>query len=112
MRGKCGNIIRSYLHDRFQAVSVGSVVGDKLSVKHGVPQGSVLGPLLFIIYINDIDRLPLHGKSRMYADDTTLVYVYPNNETISRMMKEDIVMLEEYFARNQLTVNIDKTQII
>ena len=58
---------QSYLADRFQLVHLGGCVSDVALMKHGVPQGSILGPLFFTVFIND---LPLHVSS--YADDTTI----------------------------------------
>ena len=62
----------SYLSNRIQRVSYNEVVSDALPISTGVPQGSILGPLLFLIFINDMPNVIKHGKISMYADDTSL----------------------------------------
>ena len=63
---------KSYLSNRIQRVSYNEVVSDALPISTRVPQGSILGPLLFLIFINDMPNVIEHGKISMYADDTTL----------------------------------------
>ena len=72
IRGNALQLIKSYLSNRSQYVSALGENSDKLPVKFGVPQGSVLGPLLFIIYINDIHRSSNVGKCILFADDTIM----------------------------------------
>ena len=76
----------------------------------GVPQGSILGPLLFIVYINDIFKTVKHCKILSYADDTTLYYssIYPSN--IQMHLNEDVKTLTAWFSQNGLKVNAEKSQ--
>ena len=66
------NLLGSYLENRFQMCTVNGVLSKKNLVTCGIPQGSILGPLLFLIYINDLPSSLEHSSSRMFADDTTL----------------------------------------
>ena len=72
IRGNANNLIASYLSNRYQYVSVLGEDSEKLPVVYGVPRGSCLGPLLFIIYINDIRNSSIIGKFVLFADDTNI----------------------------------------
>ena len=91
---------RSYLLNRFQLVDVNGTFSDKLEINIGVPQGSILGPLLFILYINDIVGRCNHAQIDMYADDTTVAVADRNIDVI------------DWFCRNKLSLNADKTQVM
>lgn len=110
VRGPALEILRSYLSNRQQFVSVSGIHSSTLPITCGVPQGSVLGPLLFLVFINDMSQIPLIGKLFLFADDACLMYPGSNDTTTSRMMTSDLEMLSQYFARNQLQLNVSKTK--
>lgn len=69
IRGKAADLINSFLNNRKQFVSIGNVKSQLLDIDYGTPQGSTLGPILFLLYMNDIFKLKLQGKIVMFADD-------------------------------------------
>ena len=95
--GNLYNWIRSFLSHRKQTVSIGVSLSDSLSVQSGVPQGSVIGPLLFILFIDDLSRIDLLGsKLSMYADD---VKVYSSNPNF---LQSDLNAVVNFFEKRQL----------
>jgi hypothetical protein len=84
----------------------------KKIIEIGVPQGSVLGPILFLIYINDLPNLKLRGIPFLFADDTGIFYFGKSIENLQTLMQQDLKKLNEWFCNNLLTVNKDKTVYI
>ena len=80
----------SYLSDRKRQVFIDGVQSDFCNVTCGIPQGSILGPLLFTIYINDLPSCNLFSKPRMYADDTTLTTSAEDPCVLEHKMNYDI----------------------
>lgn len=109
-RGKSYDLLKSFLSDREQYVSIKGSKSDVLFNGFGTPQGSTLGPAIFILYINGIFLLKLHGKLVMFADDTTIVYCCNDPNKLAKMMQEDIETLHDWFNSNKLTLNIKKTK--
>lgn len=110
IRGTANALIRSYLSSREQFVHVNGATSDKCGLQVGVPQGSNLGPLLFLLYVNDLPKLPLHGKPHMYADDTALSYEAIDPEDMISKMQQDLCTLKAYFDENLLSLNLSKTK--
>lgn len=77
-----------------------------------MPQGSILGPLLFNVFINDIFELPLKGKLQLYADDAAIVYASNSTEQLFQDMQHDLNLIHRWFYDNSLTMNATKTKFI
>jgi len=110
VRGTALRWFKSYLCERFQAVTICNVSGDLQRVEFGVVQGSTLGPLLFLIYINNISNLNLLGKLILFADDTALILQGSTWDEVFRMACHDLHLLNKWFAENILTMNVIKTK--
>ena len=102
---------KSYLTNRKQFVSIKNKSSPLLDILLGVPQGSILGPLLFLIYIND---LPLSSKflSLLFADDTTLLFTHDDLKTLEEIINAEFRKICEYFRINRMVLHPDKTKFI
>lgn len=112
VRGNAHTLIESYLSNRKQIVEINGHRSSEKVINYGVPQGSILGPLLFIIYINDIFDLPLRGTLQLYADDAVLVYSSDNIDQLYVDMQHDLNLINQWFFHNGLTVNASKTKYL
>ena len=105
---------RSYLSNRTQVVRISTKISDPLPLASGVPQGSILGPMLFGIYVNDLPSTPRKCLTESYVDDTKLYMSFrPQDcgDTISAM-NEDLVSIRNWCFDNGLLLNPDKTKLI
>lgn len=109
LRGKIHSVLSSYLQDRMQSVRLNGICSDHLTLPCGVPQGTVLGPTLFILYIDDLFSLQTRGKTIAYADDTVMFYTAASWEELLETVNIDMVQVSKWFDSNLLTVNVSKT---
>ena len=103
-------IIENYLTNRKQSVQINGKTSSMLNINCGVPQGSVLGPLLFLIYINDLEMFLSNVHVSQYADDTVISYTDKNQQKINEILMENLTALAEWCEMNKLTVNVGKTK--
>lgn len=111
IKGKVLEWFKSYLQNRTQQVLYEDVLSSKMIVKYGVPQGSVLGPILFILYINDvIKQLEMDGcKCKLFADDM-IIYVHSDDVIdIEEKLNRNLVKIVKWMKRNSVKINSKKT---
>ena len=112
VRGNALSWFEDYLHDRSQYVTYKSSNSRSFAVKCGVPQGSVLGPLLFLIYINDITFSAPLLTYILFADDTNVLFSHRDLDTLITTLNSELVKLSRWFKSNKLSLNINKTNFI
>ena len=95
------NWFRSYLSNRKQQTFIDGVQSDFCNITCGIPQGSILGPLLFTIYINDLPSCNLFSKPRMYADDTTLTTSAEDPCVLEHKMNYDMNLIQSWLSGNK-----------
>ena len=93
VRGKANEWFRSYLNNRKQFVSISGQNSSLMEMKYGVPQGSVLGPLLFLVYINDLNQAIKYSKTRHFADDTNLLISNSSLKQLKKHLNKDLKTL-------------------
>ena len=112
------NLFSSYLENRKQYMEIDNIKSNMLSITTGVPQGSILGPLLFIIYINDFAQASKMFNFLIYADDITLsstLNVFSDNthdQNLESLINEELVKINDWLKINQLSLNVVKSKFM
>ena len=109
IRGVALKWVESYLSNRMQFVSINGVESSKKHMKYGVPQGSILGPLLFIIYINDIPNVAKIAQFILYADDANIILTGNSIAEVNQQLCELSKDLINWVDCNGLALNLKKT---
>ena len=111
-RGTFLNLIRSFITDRKYFVSANGTKSDTKTVNNGVPQGSTLGPLLFLIYVNDMSNSSDIFNFIQFADDTTASHRGKNRNAVIQTVKNELEKVLEWLTANKLIINLLKTHIM
>ena len=111
IRGIACDWFKSYLENRVQYVSYNSKDSDYMKIMCGVPQGSILGLLLFILYINDIVKVST-VLNPVLADDTSLFHAHTDFDTLIEEINEELQKITTWFHTNKLSLNIKKSNFI
>ena len=104
----------SYLSNRKFLVCIDNVFSEAGTLKYGVPQGSILGPLLFLLYVNDLPQSLSDAGSYLYADDTCIFYQHEDVKKIENVLNKEFSSLCQWFIDNKLSIHFgeDKTKSI
>ena len=105
-------MVLGYLRDRKQRVRVGAAESEWAEIQRGVPQGSILGPLLFILYVNDLPQAIQSGNVRQFADDTTVSVVRADKGDLEQCLVNDLKEMDNWVKANKLNLNVQKTKLL
>ena len=103
------NGFKSYLENRKQCVCYSDTLSAIMPITHGIPQGSILGPLLFILYINDLANVSANLFSILFADDTTVLIEGTNINPMIATLNCELAKLTEWLNANKLSINVSKS---
>ena len=112
IRGVVNQLFKSYLANRPISVKIGNICSNQHIINIGIPQGSVLGPLLFLIYINDLTNVSNKLSVLLFADDTTLSYSDYNYNSLISMVNSELKLIECWTKTNRLSLNVSKTYVL
>lgn len=112
IRGLSLNWFSTYLRNRYQVVRIGDGVSRPQTVMSGVPQGSTLGPLLFLIYVNDLLQLKITGRVYSFADDTSILFSAKSKTELVNKINFDLKLITSWFWEHKLHPNLNKTKIL
>ena len=114
IRGTALDWFNSYLSNRQQTVTIGNANSELKRISHGVPQGSILGPLLFLVFINDIYKSSNFFKFILFADDSTLSVVLPSQDPniVANELNNELEKLHKWLINNKICINDDKTKYV
>jgi hypothetical protein len=116
--GRDNVLYKSYLNDRYQRVLIynenhsSSTLSNWAKMKHGVPQGSILGPLLFLLYMNDLPEI-INNKSLLilFADDTSILFIHSNLTNYNKDIHAVFKLINKWFKGNFLSLNFEKNTL-
>ena len=104
--------ITNYLRNRIQFVQIGNSKSDALRQICGVPQGSILGPLFFILYINDLPACSNELEFILFADDTSIFFEHSDLDVLTSHLNDQLNNVSTWLKANKLSINVNKTKLM
>ena len=111
IKGVFYSLFESHLKDSKQYVSINGYNSKYLSISLGIPQGSVLGPLLFLIYINGLNTAVKHCKFHRFADNSNLLHINGSIKKLNKAVNSDLRNLKKWLNANKTSLNVSKTEL-
>ena len=112
IRGVSNDWFKSYIFNRSKYVSINDYESGLAALNCGVPQGSVLGPLLFLLYINDLNQAIKFCKVHHFADDTNLLCLSNSIKKLNKLVNADLKHLVNWLNANKISLNVKKTEMV
>lgn len=112
IRGTCYDLVKDYLNDRVQYVQIGECMSESGAITCGVPQGSILGPLLFLLYINDIYSVSKKLFIVLFADDSNIFIQGKDTTEMIDILNVELDKIYKWLLSNRLSLNIEKTYLM
>ena len=112
IKGSALSLIKFYLSERTKKCQVNGVASSGRSVKCRIPQGFILGPLFFLLYINDLPECLTKTIPRLFSDDTNLTAIGETINEVEIAMNSDLECLKGWLQANKLSINIAKTEVL
>ena len=106
------NLLENYLTDRRSYIEIGSIKSRECKIGSGVPQGSIVSPILFVLFINDLPKCVPNFQSTLYADDTTLSISGKSSSELISNTNSELDLLLNWIDRNGLKINVNKTELL
>ena len=100
---------RSYLSNRKQFVSIGNANPAQRNISCGLPQGSVLGPLLFLLYVNDFSNCSKILDFHLFSDDSNLFYAHKSLKNLVQITNDELQKVNDWLCANKLSLNVEKS---
>ena len=111
-RGIAHDLFKFHPTNRKQHIIINGISSLHQPITHGVPQWSVLGPLLFLIYINNLNHVVKHSTVRHFADGTNLLYSISSLKSINKYINHGLKLIVHWLRENRISLNVNKTKII